>query len=275
MPQAPEPTFERDIKRLTKAYEGALKDVQAELNSLFLTDFKRAQIIASEKQIKAILSDIRTYGDEWSEQTMTHAAREGVAATIYALGATDTIAEARKLAQFNQANRRLIDASIADTQADLLAVTQNVERQAKIAIRKAVADATRYKLTQGSNATQEISREIRKRIVAATDVAIIDARGRRWKVATYADMIARTKALEAHREASINEALSEGSLYGRISRHGATDLCRNWESKIIKLSPDAPGNYPYVGDLPRSEIFHVNCRHIISPLRDPSKYEEN
>jgi len=87
-------------------------------------------------------------------------------------------------------------------------------------------------------------------------------------------MLARTKMMNAQREASINEALSEGSFYGRISRHNAKDACRKWEGKIVKLVAEVPGDYPYIGDLPRNEIFHPNCRHLVTPLRDPRKYNE-
>lgn len=274
MPEVPQPNYDYDVKRLVKAFEQALKDVQRELEALFLTDFERAQILAVEKSIRNILSDMTKYGDEWATVAMTTAATEGIASTIYALGLVSTFEEALKVVKFNTANKRLVDAAIADTQADLLAVTQNIERQAKLAIRKATAEAMRYKLTRGINATQDISKEIRQRIVKATDVAIIDARGNRWKVGNYADMLARTKMMHAHREASINEALSESSLYGRISRHGAKDACSKYEGKIVKLVADAHGDYPYIGDLPRNEIFHPNCKHLVTPLRDPSKYNE-
>lgn len=274
MREAPRPNYDYDVKKVVKAYERALKDVQRELNSLFLTEFERAQVVTVEENIRNILSDIAKYSDEWASVTMTKSAHEGVASTIYSLGLTSTYAEALAIAKFNTVNRRYVAAAIADTQSDLLAMTQNIERQAKLAIRKATAEAMRYKLTSGINATQDISREIRQRIINATDVAILDARGRRWKVGHYADMLARTKLMEAHKEATINEALAEESYYGRISRHGATDACRHWEGKIVKLVADADGDYPYIGDLPRREIFHNCCKHRITPLRDPSNYNE-
>ena len=267
MREVPQPSFERDVKQLVKAYEQALKDVQAELNSLFLTDFERAQILATERNIQHILSDLIKYGDEWVTATISEAALEGVAATVLTLDIAVDIADARRIAKFSEVNRRLVDAMIADTQADLLAMTQNVERQAKLAIRKAVAEAMRYKLTRGINATDNIAAEIKKRIIDATDVAIIDRRGRRWKVETYADMVARTKAMQAHREASINEALSEDAYYGVVSRHGATDACRHYEGKVVKLTPDAPGDFEYIGDIPRNRLFHPACKHLITPIR--------
>lgn len=267
MPNVPQPKFERDINKIVEAYEQALKEVQAELNSLFLTDFERAQIIAVEKQIRNILSDTSKYAEEWATAAMTTAGLEGVAATIFALELVDTYEDALKIAKFNRANKRLIDAAIADTQADLLAVTQNVERQAVLAIRRATAEAMRLQLAKGVNATQNLSKAIRDQIVKAADVSIIDAASRKWRLSTYCDMLARTKMQQAHREASITEGLSEGALYGRISNHSAKDACARWESKIVKLTPDAPGDFVYVGDIPRNELWHPNCRHILVPVR--------
>lgn len=275
MREIPQPEFERDIRKLTKAYEQALKDVQAELNSLFLTDFERAQIVATEKHIKQILDDLNEFAEEWATVAITAAGLEGVASTLYTLELADTLEEARKIAKFSQPNKRLIDAVIADTQADLLAVTQNVNRQAKIAIRKATAEAMRSQLAKGINATQNLSKEIRDRIVQATDVAIIDRRGRRWKVETYADMLARTKMKQAHQEASINEALSEGAYYGLVSSHGAKDKCRDYEGKVVKLVPEAPGDFPYLYDIPKTEFNHVGCKHVITGIRRLDRLPDN
>lgn len=274
MRESPQPNYDYDVKKVVKAYESALKDVQRELNDLFLTDFERAQLIATERNVRNILSDMTKYSDEWASVAVSKSATEGIASTIYSSGLAPTYEEALKIARFNTVNKRLVAAAIANTQADLFAVTQNIERQAKLAIRKATAEAMRHTLTRGNNATQDIAKEIRQRIIQATDTAIIDARGNRWKVGNYADIVARTNMMNAHREASINEALSEGSLYGRISRHGATDACRQYEGKIVKLVADADGDYPYIGDIPRSKLFHPRCKHLVTPLRDPSKYNE-
>lgn len=275
MPEVPRPSYDYDVKKVVKAYERALKDVQAELNTLFLTDFERAQIVAVELNIRNIIGDLNKYSSEWATASVTKSATNGVADTIFALGLTETYAEALAIAKFNGTNKRLVAAAIADTQADLLAMTQNIERQAKLAIRRATAEAMRSQLTQGINGSRALSSVIRKQITEATDVAIIDARGRKWRLSHYTDVIARTNMMNAHREASINEALSEEAYYGVISTHGATDACRGYEGKIVKLFADAPGGYEYIGDIPRNRLFHPACKHLVSPLRDPSRTSES
>lgn len=274
MTTPPLPNYDYDVEKLRKAYEKALKEVQREIKSVFLTDYKRAQLLAIEKNITIILSDISKYAQEWASVSITQAALEGIASTMVANGIVDTFDEALTLAKFNQANRQFVAAAIADTQADLLAVTQNMNRQAKLAIRKATAEATRATLARGDNAIGQLSKEIRTRIEKSADIAIIDAKGRRWAVGHYTDVIASTNLFNAHREASINEALAEGSLYGRISRHNAKDACKKYEGKIVKLVSDAPGDYQYIGDISRKELFHPKCKHVVTPTRTPDDVRE-
>lgn len=271
MNEAPRPNYDYDVAKVAKAYEKALKDVQSEINSLFLTDFERAQVVAVEENIKNILSDVTKYGDEWATVAMNKSATEGIASTIYALGLAGTFEEALRIASFNKINKQMVAAAIADTQEDLLAMTQNIHRQSKLAIRRATAEAIRHQMTIGINSTQDISREIKNRILKATDVAITDSRGYKWKVEHYTKVITETKMMEARREAAINQALAEEAYYGRISRHGAKDACRHYEGMIVKLVSDAPGNYRYIGDLPRREIFHPCCKHMVTPTRIPNR----
>jgi len=87
------------------------------------------------------------------------------------------------------------------------------------------------------------------------------------------DMVSRTKMMRMTMDATINEAVDREAYYGVISSHGARDACRNWEGKIVKLVADAPGDYPYYGNLPTREIFHPRCSHVISPVRRPDRYE--
>nr|WP_328285998.1 phage minor capsid protein [Brevibacillus agri] len=202
------------------------------------------------------------------------AAADGVAAAIYALGVADTFEEARKIAKFNRMNKAMVDAVIADTQADLLAVTQNVERKVRAAVRQVTADSMRANMARGVNGRRTVSRDIldglRMKLGDSVNTGIIDAAGRRWRPEVYVDMVTRTKTMEAHMEATINEGVAREAFYGVISRHGATDACRNWEGKVVKLVPDAPGNYPYLGDLRGGrEIFHPNCKHVVTPVRKP------
>jgi hypothetical protein len=269
--EIPAPSYEYEVGQLVEYYKRAVNDILRELNSVDLTDFQRANAQAVLADIADILAELDDNAAAWVEENIPKAALDGVAGAIMALGVAETLDEARTIAKFNRLNRELVKAVVADTQSDLLAVTQNINRKVKAAIRQAVAESMRANMTRGINGRRTIRSDIltdmRKRLGDAVNTGIIDAAGRRWKPEVYADMVVRTKMMQAHKEATRNEAITRGAYYGVISRHNAADACRNWEGKIVKLTPDAPGDFPYVDDLPRREIFHPNCRHIITPVR--------
>lgn len=269
--EIPTPTYEYEIRRLVGYYEQALREINNELMRLDLSDLQRANITALQADIASILRELDDKSADWVSEHIPIAVTDGVVRTIVALGTVETIEEARAVVKFNRLNRELVKAAIADTQDDLLQMTKNVNRRVKTAIRQVTGEVLRMNLTQGVNATQSlrqgIMRELRKKLGDSLNVGIIDAAGHKWKPRVYVDMVVRTKMASAQREAAINQGVAEGAYYGVISRHGAKDMCRLWEGRVIKLVPDAPGDYPYIGSLPRREIFHPNCRHVVTPIR--------
>ncbi len=274
MREVPRPDYEYEISRLVSEYTRAMYRISAELQRLDLTDMSRANAAAVLAEVVRILTELNETSSEWVTRNLPIAATDGVAGAIYALGVADTFEEARKIAKFNRINRAMVDAVIADTQSDLLAVTANVERRVRAAVRKITAESMRANMTRGVNGRRTINRDIldglRKKLGDSVNTGIIDARGYRWKPEVYVDMVTRTKTMEAHMEATVNEAVSRNALYGVISRHGAKDNCRLYEGKTVKLVADAPGPYPYLGNLRGGrDIFHPNCRHVVSPIRKP------
>lgn len=272
MPTIPEPNYEYDIKILRQYYEKALSEIERSLLRLNASEFERAMAKATIADIKEILAELDGSVSEWTAKHLEGTVKDGIIRSMLALEVVETVAEAEKVLTFSRINRELVKTAVADTQADLLAVTKNVERKVRIAIREATMETMRANLTQGINGTQTLKRDILAKLDKATKTGIIDAAGRRWKPGVYAETVVQTKMMLSHKEATINEALSRDVLYGIISSHGAKDACSRWEGKVVKLIADAPGDYPYVGDLPRNEIFHPRCKHLITPVRKPERY---
>lgn len=258
MPAAkiPEPNYDYEIGRLVRAYKKAIAAILAELDRIDIANMSRANSAAALIEVTKILTSLDEESAAWVAENIPQAVRDGVLTALVSLDVKD----AEKLVKFTKINRELVAAAVADTQADLLAVTKNVERRVRTAVRQVTAESMRANLTKGVNGRRTISADIlaglRKKLGDSVNTGIIDAAGRRWKPEVYVEMVTRTKMAESHREATVNEAIGRRAYYGRISRHGATDACRNWEGRIVKLVRDAPGDYPYFGDLPRREIFH-------------------
>lgn len=269
------PNYEKEIEELVKQYKKAVEQIKAELERLDISTLSRANSLAVLKSVSDILKDLNVESAKWVEENIPLAVRNGIGETLVALGVAETVDEALKIAKFNRVNAELVKAVISDTQADLLAVTQNVDRRVKATVRQVTAEVMRDNLSKGINGRKTMNRQtlegLRNKLGDSVNTGIIDASGRRWKPQVYVDMVTRTKMMRATNDATINEALDRDAYYGKISSHGAKDLCRNWEGRIVKLTEEAPGDYPLIYNLPNREIFHVNCKHTISPVRDPNR----
>jgi len=270
--------YEKQIAELVRYYKQAVEDIKTKLDRFDLTDFNRANQTALLKSIADILARLNEESAKWAEENIPIAARQGVEKAILALGVVETVEEAQKLVKFNRVNAQLVQAAVEDTQADLLAVTQNVEKKVKVTVRQVVAESMRSNLAKGINGRKTMNVDtlagLREKLGDALNSGIIDTSGRRWKPEVYVDMVTRTKMMRLTNDSCMNEGVQRGAIYGIISSHGAKDGCGKWEGKIVKLVPDAPGDYTYIGDIPNRELFHPNCAHTVSPIRDPEKYGE-
>lgn len=271
MREVPRPSYEYEIARLVSAYKLAISDILRELDRLDITDLSRANARAALAEVARILSSLNEESAVWVATNVPIAATDGVAASIYALGVADTFEQARTIAKFNRINKAMVDAVVADTQADLLAVTTNVERKVRAAVRHVTAESMRANMARGINGRRTISRDIldglRKKLGDSVNTGIIDAAGRRWKPEVYVDMLTRTKMMEANREARENEALDRGVYTFVVSRHGATDGCAKWEGRTLKLSADYPGDFPTIDEARAGTLFHPCCKHTLTPRR--------
>lgn len=231
---------------------------------------RRATLIAYEKQIDAIIAQLNEKGVQWAEDAMTMAAQDGVADALLSLDLASTRNEALALAAFSATHEKMLFALIADTQDDILAVTQNMSNQSKKLVRGIFTEQLRAQRSNRSNSYAELktrlNHALERQKQQGVDIAVFDSRGRKWKQKDYLDMLVQTKMMHAHKEATIQRALEEGTQFGKITTHGAKDACSRWEGKIVKLDPDAPGDYPYYGDLPNREVFHPRCRHRVLPI---------
>jgi hypothetical protein len=275
-----EPNFEYEVDELVRYYKRALREIQNELRRIDLNEFQRANLNAVLSDISEILIELDETVRDWIDRNIEKASIDGIAAALVDLGIAATIADARRIVKFNRLNRELVKAVVADTYENLLAVTQNIDRRVRATVRRVTAEVLRSNFTRGISGNRANRREIlanlRKELGSAIDTGIIDAAGRRWKPEVYVDMVTRTKLMEAHLEARINEGIARGAYYGRISAHGAKDACRFHEGRIVKLTADAPGDYPTMDSLRGSnQIFHPNCKHVVTILSDPALLPES
>jgi hypothetical protein len=279
--QVPQANYDYEVSRLVKYYQQAAQDIMVQLERVDLTKATHSNQRAILAEIAKVLSQLNADASAWVEENIPIAARDGVATTLVTLGLVESYEKALTVVEFNRLNKSMIQTAIADTQDDLLQITQNIDRKIKTAVRQSVAEVIRSNMTAGINGRNTISREIlqdlRKKLGDAANTALVDAAGRRWQPSVYAEMVTRTKMMRTRIEATVNSAIARGAYYATVSRTGSKhEACRRWEGKLIKLVKDAPGNYPYLGDLMAgNQIFHPNCQHQPLPVRDPSLLPPN
>jgi hypothetical protein len=78
-------------------------------------------------------------------------------------------------------------------------------------------------------------------------------------------MLFRTKVVEARNRGLINRMVENNYDLVQVSAHGATDVCAEWEGKILSAMGQTPG-YPTVAEAEADGLFHPNCRHAINVL---------
>ena len=169
-----------------------------------------------------------------------------------------------------------MEALVNDTYNDLLIATQNTEKKIKQLVRSVVSDTIRVKALEqlGRKTTRNAVVEkltqqgLSRKLTDEAWVGIIDKAGRRWNLSTYAEMVVRTKLQQAHVEGVRVETLERGVDLAVISSHGAKDACASYEGMVISINGQTPGYKTYQELRQGGKIFHPNCKHHISPIRD-------
>lgn len=279
----PAPSYDKDINEIVRIYKNAIDEVVLSLESLSTfgkdNEITRKQMNSIIAQMGVLLSEVDNEARVWVEERVRRAFIDGQAETLVALKEASTLQEARSMVQgatMSALIKETIDVIIEDTFEDLLYANQKMKRETVKMVRSVVSEQMKMKAVQGMgrNTTRKgivealTKKELRKRFDVEGNIAIVDRAGRRWKLETYAEMVTRTKMLQAHVEGTRVEALERDVDLAIISSHGATDACRFFEGQVISMNGLTKG-FPTYEELMRSNlIFHPNCRHKITPIRD-------
>lgn len=273
--EIPSPNYARDTDQLIKYYKEAFKDIASKM-AVMTNGIERQMAESLLSQISFILRQLDANADQWVRQTITATFTEAQAQTLVSLGVAATLTEATGMVAFSMLARDTVESIISDTYGDLLLATQNTERKIKQLVRNVVSDTMRVRAVEqyGRRITRNeiVDRLTRaglsKKLDAEAWVGIVDKAGRRWNLSTYSEMVVRTKLQQAHVEGVRVEALDRGVDLAVISTHGATDPCRNFEGMVISMNGLTPGYKTYAELRASGKIFHPNCGHHITPLRD-------
>ncbi len=278
-PEIPNRIVDKNIDRIIKTYSEAYKDVYAYLVDA-IGDIGVSTNVTAQASILSQLEDkLKQLNSQVAQElndALGEAYIEGQAMHAVATETVKTIEELMIAVPFSLLNHEKITQASMDTFEDLLFVTQHTTKESKKVIREIVAKHIQLGVAtnQGhreimNRIKKELSRENIKRLIADKAlVGIIDAKGRRWKLKTYVELIVRTKLQQLHVEGLKDHAIEDGYDLARIPSKGATDACRAFEGMIISLN-GLEKDFPSYDSLKSTGlIFHPNCKHTPVPIAE-------
>lgn len=272
-PRVTDKNIDRIIKTYATAYQEVYRGLVANLANIGTDTAVTAQA-SILRQLETQLEQLNNKVAEELREAMAEAYIEGRATHAVATETVKTIEELMVAVPYSLLNHEKIYQASIDTFEDLLYVTQHTTKESKKVIRDIVSKHIQLGVADNQGHREimrrikkELSLEnIRREIANKALVGIIDARGRRWKLKTYVELVVKTKLQQLHVEGLKDHALEDGYDLARIPSKGATDACRSFEGMIISLN-GIEKDFPSYDSLKASGlIFHPNCRHTPVPI---------
>lgn len=255
---------EKELAKLTHLYRTAQAQIIAEMSGA--TDFgirNRQQLLV---QVRAILTEL----DKESAPVV-----EDIVSKQYGTGAAHAADQLQQVAGkaavktgFNKIHKDAIAALVSSTQEAFAESIQGVYRHSSKFLSEAVKQQMSEQMALGK-LKGEALRRVKRNVIGTLREdgisAITDRAGRPWTLDRYAEMLIRTKSVEARNVGLMNRVIEGGYDLAQVSAHGADDVCGAWEGVIISLRGETDG-YPTLADAEGDGLFHPNCRHAINIL---------
>lgn len=214
------------------------------------------------QEIYEILSAIDGETDKWIQQTVGQVYSTSVAGTAAGLTAMGLKATGDS-SQFAQLHQRAIDVLAQNMQGNMRNATQFVGRRVGDAFRRAGVDQAAKKMATGST-WRDMQKKLTQELLDTGLTCFVDSAGRKWRLDSYAEMVARTTTREAASVAVQNECQEFGVDLVKVTTHSPTcGHCAPKQGKVFSLS-GRDKRYPAMTDELRPP-FHPHCRHVLTP----------
>ncbi len=116
----------------------------------------------------------------------------------------------------------------------------------------------------GVETRRQIAQRMLNRLADNGITSFVDKAGRKWEMASYAEMATRTVTARAAIQGHIDRQIEAGRDLVIVSDHsGSCPVCRPWEGKVLSITGNTPG-YISLSTAQSRGLFHPNCRHTIT-----------
>lgn len=252
---------EKQIQQLVSLYRQGFEEilraiVQKEAKGQW-TQYWRDLLL----EVRVILQQLDQYADQWIERTIGQVYSQAAAQTVAFLSQLGMQRPGR--AEFAQVHQRAVDVVAQNMADNLRGATQFIGRRVNDVFRQVGLEQTGGKLAAGQT-WQDMKRKVVQQLLDKGQTAFVDRLGRKWRLDTYAEMVARTTTREAASVATLNTCQEFGLDLVQITTHYPTcEKCAPLQGKVYSISGNDE-RYPRLTDERRPPI-HPNCRHSCHP----------
>lgn len=253
------------IIALTKSYSKAYERIIREI--ITASDFGVANRRALLRQIEDELDRLGSDTYKVIQKELPKKYREGANSAVKQL--KNQKAPVEVSAGFNRIHKQAISALVDETARAFGESLTGVGRQANLLLGKAVRESITQKLAEGTikgSALRQVKNEIKGELQERGMQALIDRGGKPWTLDRYAEMLFRTKTVEARNRGLANRMAENNYDLVQVTDTRSNHYeCQIWEGKILSVSGQTRG-YPTVAQAEASGLFHPNCQHAINAL---------
>lgn len=267
------------VQKLVSFFRGSYNRILGEIKGA--TNFTVAQRKQVLKQIDKILTDLTGEVQDYVDKTMPGYYKEGADYAVKQL--KNVKADVEVTTGFSKLHREAIIALVDDTMLSYANSINGIRRNVGALLGKVTRQLVTEEIAHGV-VTGEARRKVTERIkgiIADQGIhALSDRAGKKWQLDNYAEMVYRTKVVEARNLGLTNRMVENGFDLVQVSAHsGSCKLCAPWEGKILSLTGASKG-YTMLETATRAGLFHPNCRHAINGItpslaRDTKAYDPN
>lgn len=251
------------IKTYEQTYANIVKTIVDETEA---GKIRKAKTLAT---IKAQLTDLGVDVNKWVSSEIPQYYLDGANQAIQQLKAAGVeLSGPKGLVPINkEAIATLVDSTNQSFASGLTAIARNAQTVVNSAVKQQIS----FTIAEGKltgEARKTVAAGVVKNLEDNGIAALTDRAGRDWSFDRYADMLVRTKAVEARNAGLTDKMLQNGYDLVQVSDHGSTHAeCAAWEGQILSITGNTPG-YPTTDEAEADGLLHPNCEHAYNTI-DP------
>lgn len=214
---------------------------------------KLLEVGTMRRETAKILDRLRAVGDEQIPSAVEEAYNAGLQEARRDLN--------RAEGEFIVAsNPRLITSLSAEALSNVQASLPGILRRADDIYRSVIARSA-LGIVSGTATRRDAAQQALNLFADSGITGFVDARGREWDMASYAEMALRTVTGRASIDGHTESLEANGHDLVIVSdAPEECEICRPWEGQVLSLSGGSP-DYPSLDEAQAEGLFHPNCRH--------------